>query len=102
MFGFQGKASRLLFFFFVFSFFVLFYLEDFIGLLLRVTQTYYRSSTDLRPALQSEKRYIASQPIETNLRAVCELAKGGCSRLNTLELQATKNTIKHGIVLTLR
>ena len=56
-----------------------------------VTQTYYRSSTELRPTFQSEKRYIASQPIGTIWCAVCELAKGGCSRLNTLELQSTKN-----------
>ena len=81
MFGFQGKASRLLFFFFFFSFFFsfsfLFHLEDYIGLHSRVTQTYYGSSTDLRSALQSEKRYIASQPIGTIWCAVCELAKGG-------------------------
>ena len=42
-----------------------FFLEDYIGLHSRVTQTYYGSSTDLRPALQSGKRYIASQPIGT-------------------------------------
>ena len=82
MFGFQGKASRLLFFFFFFSFSFfsfsfLFHLEDYIGLHSRVTQTYYGSSTDLRPALQSEKRYIASQLIGTIRCAVCELAKGG-------------------------
>ena len=41
------------------------------------SQTYYGSSTDLRPALQSGKRYIASQPTRTTWRAVCELAKGG-------------------------
>ena len=79
--GFQGKASRLLFFFFFFSFFFafsfLFRLEDYIGLHTWVTQTYYGSSTDLRPALQSKKRYIASQPICTIWCAVCELAKGG-------------------------
>ena len=34
-------------------------------------------STDLRPALQSERRYINSQPIGTIWCAVCELAKGG-------------------------
>ena len=82
MFGFQGKALRLLFFFFFFSFFFfafsfLFHLEGYIGLHSRVTQTYYGSSTDLRSALQSEKRYIASQPIGTIWCAVCELAKGG-------------------------
>ena len=84
MFGFQGKASRLLFFFFFFSFVFfffafsfLFHLEDYIGLHTWVTQTYYRSSTGQRPALQSEMRYIASQPIGTIWCAVCELAKGG-------------------------
>ena len=51
-------------------------MEDYIGLHSRVTQTYYGSSTGLRPALQSGKRYIASQPIETIWCAVCELAKG--------------------------
>ena len=55
----------------------LFHLEDYIGLHSRVTQTYYGSSTDLRPALQSDKRYIASQPIGIIWCAVCELAKGG-------------------------
>ena len=86
MFGFQGKASRLLFFFFFFSFSsflflfassFLFHLEDYIGPHTWVTQTYYRSSTGLRPALQSERRYIAFQPIGTIWCAVCELAKGG-------------------------
>ena len=80
MFGYQGKASRLLFFFFFFSFsfcFFFSFLEDFIGLHTWVTKTYYGSSTGLRPALQSEKRCIASQPISTIWSAVCELAKGG-------------------------
>ena len=53
-------------FLFLFSFSFIFYLEDYIGLLLWVTQTCYGSSTDLRPILQSEKRYIASQPIDKN------------------------------------
>ena len=52
-------------------------MEDYIGLHTWVTQTYYGSSTDLRPALQSGKRYIASQSIGTIWCAVCELAKGG-------------------------
>ena len=80
MFGFQGKASRILFFFFFFSFsffFSFFFLEDYIGLHIWVTQTCYGLSTDLRPALQGEKRYIISQPIGTIWCAVCELAKGG-------------------------
>ena len=68
--GFKEKRHGFYFsfssFLFIFAFSFLFHLEDFIGLLLRATQTCYRSSTDLRPALQSEKRYIASQPIETN------------------------------------
>ena len=53
-------------FLFLFAFSFLFHLEDYIGLLLWVTQTYYGSSIDPRPVLQSEKRYIASQPIDTN------------------------------------
>ena len=80
MFGFQGKASRLLFLFFLFSFsfcFFFSFLEDYIGLHTWVTQTYYGLSTDLRPSLQGEKRYIISQPIGTIWCAVCELAKGG-------------------------
>ena len=54
------------YFLFLFPFSFLFQLEDYIGLLLWVTQTYYGLSTDLRPALQSEERYIASKPIDTN------------------------------------
>ena len=80
MFGFQGKVSRLLFsfFFFSFSFCLLFsFLEDYIGLRIWVTKTYYGLSTYLRPALQSERRYIVSQPIGTIWCAVCELVKGG-------------------------
>ena len=92
--GFKAKRHDFYFsfssFLFLFLFFF-FFLEDYTGLHSRVTQTYYRSSTDLRPALQSEERYIAFQPIGTIWCAVCELAKGGCSRLNTLELQSTKN-----------
>ena len=66
-----------LFFFFFFAFSFLFHLEDYIGLHTWVTQTYYGSSTSLRPALQGGKRYIASQPIGTIWCAVCELAKDG-------------------------
>ena len=91
------------FFFFSFSFFFLFsFLEDYIGLHIWVTQTYYGSSTGLRPALQSERRYIISQPIGTIWCAVCELAQGGMFKLKMLEFQLTKNRIIHGIVLTLR
>ena len=80
MFGLQGKASRLFFFFFFFSFYFCFFfsfLEDYIGLHIWVTQTYYGLSTCLRPALQGEKKYIISQPIGTIWCVVCELAKGG-------------------------
>ena len=88
MFGYQGKASRLLFFFFFFSFSFCFYfsfLEDFIGLHTWVTKTYYGSSTSLRPALQSEKSQIAPQPIGTIWCAVCELAKGGLFKVEYAE-----------------
>ena len=71
--GFKAKRHD---FYFSFSSF-LFLLEDYIGLCTWVTQTYYRLSTGQRPALQSERRYIASQPIGTIWNAVCELAKGG-------------------------
>ena len=73
----HGFYSSFYSFLFLFAFSFLFHLEDYIGLHSRVTQTYYGSSTDLRPALQNEKRYIASQPIGTIWCAVCELAKGG-------------------------
>ena len=82
VFGFQGKASRLLFFSFFFSFsfsfrFFFSFLEDNIGLHIWVTQTYHGSSTCLRPALQGRSRYINLQSIGTIWSAVCELAKGG-------------------------
>ena len=65
--GFKAKRHDFYssFSFFLFAFSFLFHLEDYIGLHTGVTQTYYGSSTDLRLALQSEKRYIASQPIGT-------------------------------------
>ena len=76
---FQGKTSRLsfsfssfLFLFLLFFFFL--FLEDYIGLQLWVTQNYPRLPTYLRPALQSERRYANSQPIEIIWSAVCELA----------------------------
>ena len=87
-------SSFLFLFLFAFSFpffFFFSFLEDYIGLYIWVTQTYYGISIDLRPALQSEKRYIISQPIGTIWCAVCELAKGGMFKLNTLKLQLTKN-----------
>ena len=86
--GFQGKALRLLFFFFFFSIsfcFFFSFLEDFIGLHTWVTKTYYGSSIGLRPALQSEQRCIASQPIGTIWSAVCELAKGGMFKVEHAE-----------------
>ena len=83
--GFKAKRHDFYFYFssflFLFAFSFLFHLEDYIGLQTWVTQTNYRSSTDLRPVLQSEKRYIASQPIGTIWCAVCELAKGGMFRV---------------------
>ena len=82
--GFKAKLHDfiflflLFFFFFFFFFFLLFlffsFLEDCIGLQTWVTQTYPRLPTCLRPALQSERRYTNSQPIETIWSAVCELA----------------------------
>ena len=60
-------------------------MEDFIGLHTWVIKTYYGSSTSLRPALQSEKRCIASQPISTIWCAVCELAKGGMFKVEYAE-----------------
>ena len=94
--GFKAKRHGFYFsfssFLFLFAFSFLFHLEDYIDLHTWVTQTYDGSSTDLRSALQSGKRYIASQPIGTIWCPVCELAKGGeCSRLNMLEFQSTKN-----------
>ena len=67
----------LLFFFFLlflFAFYFLFHLEDYIGLHSRVTQTYYRLSTDITLALHSEKRYIASQSIGTIWCALCVIS----------------------------
>ena len=78
-------------FLFLFAFPFLFHLEDYIGLHSRVTQTYYGSSTDLRPALKCGKRYIASQPIGTILSAVCELDKGGMLKVDYAGLSSTKN-----------
>ena len=60
-------------------------MEDYIGLHTWVAQTYYGISTDLRPALQSERRYIISQPIGKIWCAVCELAKGGMFKVEYAE-----------------
>ena len=76
--GFKAKRhdfySSFSSFIFLFTFSFLFHLKDYIGLHSRVTQTYYGSSTDLRPALQSGKRYIASQPIGTIWCALCVIS----------------------------
>ena len=57
--GFKAKRHNFSFsfssFLFLFAFSFLFHLEDYIGLHTWVTQTYYGSSTDLRPVLHSEK-----------------------------------------------
>ena len=87
--GFKAKLHDFYFsfssFLFAFSFLFFFFLEDNIGLHIWVTQTYYGSSTGLRPALQSEKRYIISQPIGTIWCAVCELAQGGMFKVEYAE-----------------
>ena len=84
-------AFILLFLLFFFFLLFLFLFGRPIGLHTWVTKTYYGSSTGLRPALQSEKRCIASQPIGTIWCAVCESAKGGMFKLKMLKLQLTKN-----------
>ena len=71
---------------FIFLFLLFFFfLEDNIGLHIWVTQTYYGLSTDLRPALQSGRRYIISQPIGTIWCVVCELAQGGMFKVEYAE-----------------
>ena len=80
--GFYSSFSSFLF---LFSFSFLFHLEDYIGLHTWVTQTYHGSSTGLRPALQSQKMYIASQLIGTIWCVVCELAKGGMFKVEYAE-----------------
>ena len=68
----------LLFFFFFFLLFLFFsFLEDYIGLQMWETLTYPRLPTCLRPAIQSEKRNINSQPIGTIWCVACELAQRG-------------------------
>ena len=86
--GFKAKRHDFYFsfsyFLFAFCFFFSF-LEDYIGLHIWETQTYYGLSIDLRPSLQSEKRYIIPQPIGTIWCAVCELAKGGMFKVEYAE-----------------
>ena len=76
--GFNAKCHDFIFLFLIFFFFLIFlfffFLEDYIGLQIWVTQTYPRLPTSLRPALQSERRFTNSQPIDTIWSAVCELA----------------------------
>ena len=78
----RQSVTAFIFLFLLFFFF----LEDYIGLHTWVTQTYYGSSTGLRSVLQSERRYIASQPIGTIWSAVCELAKGGMLKVDYVGL----------------
>ena len=86
----------LLFLFFFFLFFLFFsFLEDYIGLQIWVTQTYYRLSTDLRLAMQSERRYIISQPIGIIWCAVCELAEWGMFKVEYAELSIDQK-LTHG------
>ena len=90
----RQSVKTFIFFFFFFSFsfcFFFSFLEDNIGLHIWVILTYYELSTCLRPALQSERRYIVSQCIGTIWCAVCELAQGRMFKLRTLKLQWTKN-----------
>ena len=80
--GFKAKFHDFIFLFLLFFLF----LEDYIGLRIWVTQTYYGLSTDLRLALQSEMRYIDPQPIGTIWCAVCELAQGGMFKVVYAEI----------------
>ena len=48
-------------------------------------KTYHGMSTCLRPALQSERRYIISQPISIIWCAVCELAQGGMFKVENVK-----------------
>ena len=77
--GFKAKRHAFIFLFLLFFFFLLFLFifGRLICLHTWVTKTYYRSSTGLRSALQSEKSHIAPQPIGTIWCVVCEFAKGG-------------------------
>ena len=86
--GFKAKRHDFYFSFssFLFPFLFFFsFLEDYIGLHIWVTKTYYGLSTEHRPALQSEKRYIISQPIGIIWCVVCELAKGGMFKVEYAE-----------------
>ena len=86
--GFKAKRH---YFYFSFSFCFFFsFLEDYTGLHIWVTQNYYGLSTYLRPALQSERRYINSQPIGIIWCAVCELAQGG-----NVQVEYAETSIDH-------
>ena len=91
-----------LLFFLVLLFLFFSFLEDYIGLQIWVTQTYYRLSTDLRPAMQSERRYIISQPIGIIWCAVCELAQGGMFKVGYAETLIDQKPNHVGIALALR
>ena len=85
--GIKAKRHGFIFLFLLFFFFFLFLFlfGRLIGLHTWVTKTYYGTSTGLRPALQSEERCIASQPIGTIWSALCELAKGGMFKVEPAE-----------------
>ena len=86
--GFKAKRHDFYFsfssFLFPFCFFIS-CLEDYIGLDIWITQTYYRMLTDQRLTLQSERRYIISQLIGTIWCVVCELAQGGMFKVEHAE-----------------
>ena len=75
--GFKAKLHDFYFSFSSFLFLLFSFLEDYIGLQMWETQTYPRLPTNLRPALQSERRKTYSQPIDTIWCVVCELAQRG-------------------------
>ena len=79
--GFKAKCHDFIFLFLLFfSFWFLFFfsfLEDYIGLQIWATQSYYGFPKNLRPALQSERRYTNSQHNDTIWCVVCELAQRG-------------------------
>ena len=90
--GFKAKLHDFIFLFLLFFFFS--FLEDNIGLQMWVTQTYPRLPTCLRPALQSERRYTNSQPIEIIWSAVCELASGGNFQVEHVGTTIDQNLIQ--------
>ena len=75
--GFKAKLHVFYFPFSSFLFLFFSFLEDYIGLQIWVTQTYYRFSTNLRLSMQSERRHIISQPIGIIWCAVCDFSSRG-------------------------